>query len=231
MSTPTISVIIPVYNAEKYVVACLESVLAQHYLPTELILINDGSTDRAVDQIVTFLKQSVTPTIQLRSHANQGLAQTLNEGIRLATGDLLAFQDADDLWAPDKLTNQVACLLANPNLDACFGFVQQFISPDLPAEVQAGIACPDHSQPGWLKQTMLIRRAAFAKTGLFNPTYHVGDFIDWFIRAKEAGLHYTMIDKLTTYRRLHRSGLVSQTQYHHEFAHILKAALDRRVIR
>lgn len=229
MSTPTISVIIPIYNAEKYVVACLESVLAQHYPATELILINDGSTDRSVGQLVTFLKQSVTPATQLRSHANQGLARTLNEGISLATGDLVAFQDADDLWTPEKLADQVACLLDNPSLDACFGLVQQFISPDLPAEVQAGIACPDHPQPGWLKQTMLIRRTAFAKTGLFNPAYHVGDFIDWFIRAKEAGLRYTMVDRLATYRRLHRSGLVSQTQHHHEFAHILKAALDRRV--
>lgn len=229
MSTPTISVIIPVYNAEKYVVACLESVLAQTCQPTEIVLVDDGSTDQSVDCLLPYLNRPTGPVVRLRSRANQGLSRTLNEGISLATGDLVAFQDADDLWTPDKLANQVACLLANPSLDACFGLVQQFISPDLPAEVQAGIACPDHPQPGWLKQTMLIRRTAFAKTGLFNPTYHVGDFIDWFIRAKEAGLRYAMVDKLTTCRRLHRSGLVSQTQYHHEFAHILKAALDRRV--
>lgn len=129
------------------------------------------------------------------------------------------------------VARQVSYLQAHPDTDACFGYVQPFISPDLPIDVQATIACSDRPLPGWLKQTMLIRREKFSETSFFDPNYHTGGFIDWFIRAKEAGLWYVMLPAVVTRRRLHPSGLASQTRYHKEFAHILKATLDRRATR
>lgn len=224
----SVSVVIPVYNAAPYVVECLESVLAQTRQASQIIVINDGSTDQSLYKLRSYAQKDL---IQLHTRENRGVAFTLNEAIGLVSGDLIAFLDADDIWLPDKLQQQVACLQNQPALDACFGYVRQFISPDLPPDIQAGISCPAQAQPGWLKQTMLIRQSAFDKTGRFNTAYHTGDFIDWFIRAKEAGLQYTMLLNTVTLRRLHRGGLASQVQYQKEFAHILKAALDRRTIR
>ncbi|WP_080054725.1 glycosyltransferase family 2 protein [Spirosoma aerolatum] len=221
----SVSVVIPVYNAEPYITECIESVLAQTYQPQQIIVINDGSTDQSLDKLMPYAQHRL---IQLQTRENRGVAATLNEAIDLAEGDLIAFLDADDVWLPYKLQQQVTCLQTNPSVDACFGYVRQFISPDLPLAVQAGIHCPSEPQPGWLKQTMLIRRNAFQKTGLFSTVYHTGDFIDWFMRAKEAGLPYIMLPDTVTFRRLHRSGLASQQQYQKEFVHILKAALDRR---
>lgn len=221
----SVSVVIPVYNAAPYIKECIESVLAQTHQPQQVLVINDGSTDQSTEMLLPYAQKGL---IQLQTRENRGVASTLNEAIDLAEGDLIAFLDADDVWLPHKLHQQVDCLQTNPSLDACFGYVRQFISPDLSPAVQAGIHCPPEAQPGWLKQTMLIRRSAFQQTGLFSTKYHTGDFIDWFMRATEAGFAYTMLPVTVTLRRLHRSGLASQQQYQKEFVHILKAALDRR---
>ena len=219
----TVSVLIPAYNAGRYVSECLDSVFCQTLPPAEIIVINDGSTDDTFDQLLTYADR-----IRLYSRENRGVCQTLNEAIDYASGHWVAFLDADDRWASGKLARQVEFLQQNPDLDACMGHIQQFISPDLPPDVAAGIACQNYAQPGWLKTTLLIRREAFAQTGLFNPMYTTGDFVEWFSRAKHTGLRYAMLPDLLAYRRLHRSGLASQTQHHHEFAHILKAHLDRQ---
>ncbi|GAB4027772.1 glycosyltransferase family A protein [Spirosoma gilvum] len=221
----SVSVVIPVYNAAPYITECLESVLAQTRQPEQILVINDGSTDESLDRLTPYAQKGL---IQLKTRENRGVAATLNEALDLAEGDVIAFLDADDVWLPNKLHQQITYLQTTPSIDACFGHVRQFISPDLPPTVQAGISCPSEPQPGWLKQTMLIRRAAFQKTGAFSTAYHTGDFIDWFIRAKEVDLQYTMLPDTVTLRRLHRSGLASQQQYQKEFVHILKAALDRR---
>ena len=220
---PLISVIIPVYNAEKYLTECLDSVLNQTLKPYEVIVINDGSTDGSLAVLNPYANR-----IRLYSRENRGVAQTLNQGIGLARGELVAFLDADDYWSGDKLALQARFLRENPSVNACFGHIRAFISPDLSADIQAGIACPIQPQAGWIKATMLIRRTAFTQTGLFNPAYRTGDFIDWFIRAKEAGLACAMLPDIVARRRLHRNGLSSEQKYHHEFARILKAKLDRR---
>ncbi|KAB7732667.1 glycosyltransferase [Rudanella paleaurantiibacter] len=221
--SPTVSVIIPAYNAGRYVVECLESVLTQTRLPTEVIVINDGSTDDTLEWLLPFADR-----VWLHSRENRGVCQTLNEAIGYASGNLIAFIDADDRWEPHKLARQLEYMAQNPALDACFSYIKQFVSPDLPAPVRASIACPAEAQPGWSKITLLIRRDAFARTGLFDPAYHTGDFIEWFTRAKHVGLCYAMLPDVLAHRRLHRNGLASQTQHQHEFAQILKAHLERQ---
>ena len=218
-----VSVVVPVYNAAPYLAACLDSVLAQTRPADEVVCVDDGSTDGSADVLAAYADR-----VRAVRRPHRGVAPTLNEAVALARGDRLAFLDADDLWAPEKLALQTAALDADPALDACFGHVRQFVSPDLPAAVRAGIACPDGPQAGWLKQTMLVRRAAFDRVGGFDERYHTGDFVAWFVRAREAGLRTRMLPETVAYRRLHRSGLASQAAFGHEFAHILKGALDRR---
>lgn len=219
----TVSVIIPVYNAGKYLRESLESVFAQTCQPFEIIAINDGSTDNSLEILNEFSSE-----LRIISRENRGVCATLNEALDLAKGELITFQDADDRWVTNKLEKQLEFLNANPEKDACFGMVKQFISPELPDEVKSTISCPDEIQRGILKITLMIRREALDKVGLFDEQMHRGDFIDWFARAEELGITYEVLPELLAYRRLHRGGLSSQHQHEKDLIRIAKAALDRR---
>lgn len=107
---PTISVIIPAYNAEKTIAPTIQSVLNQTYSDFELLVINDGSTDSTLDVIEQFSDDR----IQVFSYSNAGHCQNRNRGIELAKGAYIAFIDADDLWTSTKLEDQFNALQANP---------------------------------------------------------------------------------------------------------------------
>lgn len=219
----TVSVILPVYNAGTYLKESLESVFTQTLQPVEIIAINDGSTDNSLEILNEF------PTkLRIISRENRGVSPTLNEAIALATGNFVTFLDADDIWVANKLERQLDFLNSHPEKSACFGMVKQFISPELSDEVKSTISCPEEIQRGILKITLMIRREALDKVGLFDEQMHRGDFIDWFARAEELGITYEVLPELLAYRRLHRSGLSSQHQHEKDLIRIAKAALDRR---
>jgi len=98
-----VSVIVPVYNVEAYVAQTIESVLAQTYTNFELIIVDDGSSDRSLE----ICQQFKDPRINIIRQKNRGLAGARNTGIRYAQGDYLAFLDSDDLWLPEKLEKHV----------------------------------------------------------------------------------------------------------------------------
>lgn len=107
-----VSVILPLYNAEKFIKLAVDSVLNQTYKNFELIIINDGSTDNSY-KIVSEISDS---RILLINQENLGLAATLNKCLKLAKGDLIARMDADDICEPNRLELQVKCFQKNPNL-------------------------------------------------------------------------------------------------------------------
>lgn len=100
---PTVSVIIPAYNASEYIEAAIESVLAQTYPIYELIIVNDGSTD----DLEAVVRNYVPPATYI-SQTNKGVCAARNSGIDAAKGDLIAFLDSDDTWEPTKLEKQIA---------------------------------------------------------------------------------------------------------------------------
>nr|WP_233222667.1 glycosyltransferase family 2 protein [Chroococcidiopsis sp. CCALA 051] len=116
LSMKKVSVILPVYNVEQYVTEAVNSVLAQTYPYFELIVIDDGSTDRSM----TICQQFTDPRIKFIHQQNRGLAGARNTGIRYAQGEYLAFLDSDDLWLPEKLEKHVAHLDNSPNVGVSF---------------------------------------------------------------------------------------------------------------
>lgn len=104
-----ISVVIPAYNAEKTIRQTIKSVLRQTFSDFEVIVVNDGSQDATL-KIVSSIKDS---RIKVFSYANAGVSISRNRGINLATGEFIAFLDADDLWSFDKLEAQLKALRAN----------------------------------------------------------------------------------------------------------------------
>ena len=220
--SPLVSAIIPVHNGERYLGEAVESVLAQTYRPIELVIVDDGSVDAsaAVCKRFTGIRYLYQP--------RAGAAAARNRGVEAAGGALLSFLDADDLWVPEKLARQVAVLDADPRLDMVLGYVRQFHSPELDAQATARIAGDGTVLAGHVG-TLLIRRAPFLRVGPFTTEWRVGEFIDWFARARELGLTHLTIPDVTLLRRLHtRNMMVRERHSTGDYARILKAALDRR---
>jgi glycosyltransferase involved in cell wall biosynthesis len=111
-----VSVIIPTYNAEKFIAATLQSVIDQTYKNLEVIVVDDASPDQSVE----ICRQFTDPRIKIVSQKNRGLAGARNTGIRHAQGEYLAFLDADDLWLPEKLEKHIAHLERFPTVGASF---------------------------------------------------------------------------------------------------------------
>lgn len=110
-----ISVILPVYNASKYLREAISSILDQTYTNFELIAIDDGSTDDCKKIIESFQD----PRIKYYYHPNQGVAKTLNRGIQLASGEFIWRHDADDISLPDKLEKEIGFLSTHPEFSLC----------------------------------------------------------------------------------------------------------------
>jgi glycosyltransferase involved in cell wall biosynthesis len=220
---PLVSVIIPVYNAELYVAEAIESVLAQSYNQVEIIAVDDGSTDGSAAVVQRF------PAVQYYFQPNAGISAARNRGIDQAQGDFLAFLDADDVWVEDKLALQLAAFEDNPKLDIVFGHVKQFYSPELESAQRSKPLLPETPMPGHIPSTMLIKRDAFFRVGLFETNWRMGEFASWYLRSLEQGLQNLMLPDLVACRRLHGTNNgIQQRQAINDYVHILKASLDRR---
>ena len=109
-----ISVIVPIYNVEKYIKRCLDSILMQKYQNLELILINDGSTDNVEEIIKTYIEKYPN-IIKYIKKENTGLSDTRNTGMEIATGDYIMFVDSDDYISQNLLNNLKPYM--NKNID------------------------------------------------------------------------------------------------------------------
>ena len=126
---PTISVIVPAYNAESFIVPCIESILNQSFRDLELILVDDGSTDRTAEICQAFAAKD--PRVKYLYKTNGGVIQALKEGVKAATGDWIAFCDHDDtipaagLETLYKLTGEKAPEVKEPETEVKPDFVPQ----------------------------------------------------------------------------------------------------------
>lgn len=111
-----VSVIIPVYKAEKYIAETVQSVLNQTYTHFELLIVDDGTPDRSIE----ICQQFSDPRIIILRQLNGGVSRARNRGIRAAQGEYLAFLDGDDLWVPEKLEKHVTHLEASPQVGLSF---------------------------------------------------------------------------------------------------------------
>jgi glycosyltransferase involved in cell wall biosynthesis len=219
-----VSVIIPVYNAGYYLTEALKSVLTQTIKPYEIIIIDDGSTDGSAQRVA-----QGCPSFRYFRQDNAGAGAARNKGVELARGDFFAFLDADDLWTEDKLRRQWDAFEKDPGLDLVFGYVKQFHSPELTQNEKDQIDIPIEIIPGNHAGTMLIRKEAFLRVGLFKPSLRIGEFVDWFARAVELNLKQIMLPDVVTKRRIHKTNLGrSHRDQRSGYVHALKAALDRR---
>jgi glycosyltransferase involved in cell wall biosynthesis len=201
---PLVSVIIPTYNYEKYIAAALDSVFAQTYRPIEVIVVDDGSTDKSAEIISTY------PEVRYFYQSNQGPAIARNVAISNANGEFIAFLDADDQWQPDKLSIQIAYMIDNPDIDMTTTKVLSFL--------ESGTQVPSWFKPerelgetvGLVPSTWVVRKPVFKQVGDFHPDYCASEDTEWLARAKDAQINLVMLPQTLTIRRLHGSNLTWQ---------------------
>ncbi|MDB4589670.1 glycosyltransferase family 2 protein [Verrucomicrobiales bacterium] len=220
---PRISAIIPAHNAEKYLAEAIKSIRGQTYAPSEIIVVDDGSTDTT-----SLVAQSFTSVRYLRQD-NSGAATARNFGVKAATCDWVAFLDADDLWVPAKLSLQIAEFEKDSSLDIAFGQIEEFLSPELTYKESKMLRPRLGQLSGPSNITMLMRREAFLDTGGFPADLNLGEFIAWYDRAMDSNLKSLCIPQVLARRRLHKFNAGRSNRDHfNEFALIAKRALDRK---
>lgn len=220
----TVSVVIPVFNAGKYVAEAIDSVLAQD-IPLEIVAIDDASTDNSLSVLDSYGDRITV----LRRLENGGIGAARNDGLSVVHGDYIAFLDADDIWLPGKLKAQLAQFAANPTLGISFAHLECFVSPELSPDEAALRHCPQGPMPGYIAGTAVVRADIMRTVGLFDPRWRVGEFIDWLARAKAAGCALDILPEVFLRRRIHstNTGIVDRAK-RNQYARIVKDALDRK---
>ena len=224
MAEPTVTAAIPVRDGEAYLAEAIESILAQSRPCDQVIVVDNGSSDRSAE-----IARGFAPAVELVEEPRPGIGAARNAALRAAGGDLVAFLDADDLWEPEKTALQLAALDADPELQLAFGHVRQFVSPDLTGVDAEALRVPSAPQPGLYIGTMLARRAAIEAIGPWSEEVRISDGLTFLLRAKELDLGQAMLPQTVTLRRLHGDNhSIHNRDQRAEFARQLKRSLDRR---
>ena len=176
---PRISVLIPTYNAARFLGEALDSVFAQNYRNTEILVVDDGSTDNTEAVVARY------PEVIYRKCPHRGISATRNTCLEMASGEWLAFLDADDLWHPEKLSRQMAYLEAHPDCRILFTRAKNFYDGD-----PAGMTPRQRQElEGNLKDVLpscLFHRSLYETHGGFLTDYPWGEDSEWTVRLRAA---------------------------------------------
>jgi len=202
-----ISVSVPVYNTKpQYIAECIESILGQMYKPHELIVVNDGSTDK---DTLAYLKEiSDMDNIRVINQENKKISGALNTGIKNITGDWWAGLSSDDMWYPHKLKDQVEFVEGNDDIKvvcADWNMIDQ--DGHIVRRVQEPEFKTLHEQQQYLRKcyfgmwsNLLIHKSVFEKVGYFNEGYPTCEDYEWIIRASQYYRFHRIAKPLAMYR-------------------------------
>src|SRR5687768_3043043 len=192
---PAVSVIMPVYNVELYVEAAIQSVLAQTWRDFELLVVNDGSTDRTPTLLERFA--AADERVRVLNKVNGGISSARNLALRIATGDLIALLDGDDTWDPEFLEAQVAILEAHPDIDVVTANARNVGGHQDGEPARPGPDTRPH--PDLLgmiadEEAVFImsvfRRRVFEQIGGFDESLRTNEDYDYWLRAAVAGFRF-----------------------------------------
>ena len=230
---PLVSVIMPAYNAERYIAESIQSVLDQSYGNWELVVVDDGSTDKTAETVQRFAARDSRVNYIFQENSGQGKAR--NTGIESSSGALIAFLDADDLWLPEKLERQVQSLI-DTKADVVYSDITIIYEGDIDLGLTEFPTATGETEGIRMFDLLLIenripvasvilRKEIFNVAGPFEEsrTYQgCEDYDLWLKLAAHGALFYGMPEKLVKYRR-------HSTAMTHKESKVLKPML--RVIR
>lgn len=201
-----ISIIVPVYNAEKYILETIGCIRNQTYTNWELLLIDDGSTDGSRQVVEELLEKEPDGRIRLLVKENTGAAQTRNTGLKEATGRYIAYLDADDLWQKEKLEKQLAFMRKR---EAAFSFTGYEFADENGEGTGKVVKVPDSlSYKQALKNTTIFTSTVMfdtekiGKEELAMPIIKSEDTALWFKVLRQGYTAYGLNENLVSYRRV-----------------------------
>lgn len=205
----TVSVIIPMYNGEDFVGATIESVLRQTRPVQEILIVDDGSTDRSAEIARSY------PGVRVLSFENGGISTARNRGIAAATSEWIALLDDDDVWVEDKIERQLAQLEQHPEADVCVCSHQMLVDgqlrevrrlpPDFTASVERGCFA--------LPSSGVIRRSALLAHP-FDDEIPAGEDWDLWLRLKRNGIAFAVCEEPLLHYRQHANNVSGRAIYH-----------------
>lgn len=196
---PLVSVILPVRNGARFIGEALDSVLTQAYRPMEVTVVDAASNDGTQDIVVGLADKGV----RLVDQRDRGIAAAWNQGIEETSGPLLAFISSDDRWLPGKLERQVSQMLAEPELLYTITHFRYFPQPDceIPGTFNRSLLGKD--LVGRIMETLVARREAFERVGLFDTTFRTAEDVDWYARAKDREIPMKVLPDVLLEKRVH----------------------------
>lgn len=212
---PKISVVMAIYNSERYLSDAIKSILSQTFSDFEFIIVNDGSTDNSLKIIESFSD----PRIKIINQENQGLAKSLNNGLRQARGEFIARMDADDISFPERFEKQIKFFENNPEYDFC-GTSAIFIN-EIRQKIGERIVLDDWQKikktilwkNPFIHPSMMFRRTLLDKAGFYyeHPRhskfdYYPEDYELW-LRAIGRGMKCANLIEPLIYYRINPKGL------------------------
>jgi glycosyltransferase involved in cell wall biosynthesis len=213
---PLVSVIMPAYQAEAFLEEAITSVLAQDYDPFEVVVCDDGSTDRTPEILAAH------PQLRTIRQPNSGVAAASNAAIAASKGELLALFDADDEWPPTRLAIQAGYLVAHPDVGCVLGR-QEWMNP-----------------PPWLTRdpvygeldgiplvSAMFRRSAVEAVGGFDESFTHSEDMDLMFRLREHGIRIEILPDVLVYRRFHGSNLIAKAPETSPLLRSLRQKLER----
>lgn len=188
-------------------------------------MIDDGSTDASAEIARGFGK-----SVNVYCQANAGIGAARNRGVDEAKSEWITFLDADDVWLPEKLERQwEACRAGSPPADIVMGWMIQFTSPELNDADAARYYCPQAPKAGYHVGTLFMRRARFLEVGFFDLNLKSGEFIEWLMRARAAGLRELVIPDIVMKRRIHGNNYTLQHKdLNKDYLDMVKTILQSR---
>jgi len=205
MTRGLVSVIVPVYNREKFVHDALESILAQTYRDIEIVAVNDGSTDGSLEVLQSF-QERFPAKVRVLDQSNQGQVVARNAAIAESRGEYIAFLDSDDLWLPDKLTKQMPLFVDNVGLVYCAIYNMDEAGQTLDitpceSELRGHAYHRLLTSNGMTGGSVVLSRAALQAVGVFDVDLSAAENWDLWIRvSKQFSIDY-IDEPLVKYRK------------------------------
>ncbi|WP_392532235.1 glycosyltransferase family 2 protein [Nostoc sp. C117] len=198
-----VSVIVPVYNGEKFLAEAIQNIQNQKYQPLEIIVIDDESTDNTAEIAAQFKDK-----IRYIYQNNSGPSAARNQGIKIARGNIIAFLDVDDLWSDNALKLQLECLDANPSIEIIQGLIQEMHLDSSITDKDKLIFKP-YSKPYYSVNlgSGIYRMSVFDKVGLFNEKFSDNEDTEWFFRAWKNDIYKYFFNQVTLLYRKHNTNI------------------------
>ncbi len=222
---PVLSVVIPVWNGERYLTEAITSVLHQQDAPAlEVIVVDDGSTDDSAA-----VAQRFGPAVSCVRIAHRGLSAARNAGAELARGEYLLHLDSDDVLTASSLSRLMAGFCGQSAVDIVVGQMISFVSPELGAEMATRFRTSPEPRRGGLPGASVIRAGFAARVGCFDEARTHSPDLDWMARAVERGPRVVDVEAVVLRRRIHGGNLsLSGGDVTSDRLAIVRAAMNRR---